>query len=109
MKVLELLALEGRKLHELNDMLPNWFFRHRALRCPWERKGEVMRTIADDYAGAEIEMFDGVRIRTNGGWFLVLPDASDPTVNVYAEGKSSGAADDLLAGVVTRIEALVEL
>jgi len=106
-KVLELLALEGRKLHELNDLLPNWFFRHRALRCPWERKGEVMRTLADDFAGTEIEMFDGVRINTNGGWFLVLPDASDPTVNVYAEGKTSGEADDLLADIVSRIETLV--
>jgi mannose-1-phosphate guanylyltransferase/phosphomannomutase len=107
-KVMELLAKEGRKLHELNDMLPHWFFRHRALRCPWERKGEVMRTIVNEYAGADIEMFDGVRVHVDGGWFLVLPDASDPALNVYAEGNSNEDADRLIGNIVSRIETLVE-
>jgi mannose-1-phosphate guanylyltransferase/phosphomannomutase len=106
-KIMELLAAEGRKLHELNDMLPAWFFRHRAIRCPWERKGEVMRTIADDYADREVEMIDGVRVSANGGWFLVLPDASDPTVNVYAEGHDNATADHLVDEVTARIETLV--
>jgi mannose-1-phosphate guanylyltransferase/phosphomannomutase len=107
-KVMELLAKEGRKLHELNDMLPHWFFRHRALRCPWERKGEVMRTIVNEYAGSDIEMFDGVRVHVDGGWFLVLPDASDPALNVYAEGNSNEDADRLIGNIVARIESLVE-
>jgi mannose-1-phosphate guanylyltransferase/phosphomannomutase len=106
-KVMEMLAGEGRKLHELNDMLPAWFFRHRTIPCPWERKGEVMRTIADDYADRDIELFDGVRVNANGGWFLVLPDASDPTVNVYAEGDSNESADHLVAEISARIENLV--
>jgi len=108
-KVLEMLALEGRPLHELNDIIPHWFFRHRAISCPWERKGEVMRTIADDYADEEMELFDGVRVDTNGGWFLVLPDASDPSVNVYAEGQTNDDADRLVEEVSHRIEALVEV
>jgi len=106
--VMEMLAKERRKLHELNDMLPVWFFRHRALRCPWERKGEVMRTIANEYAGNKLELFDGVRVYVDGGWFLILPDASDPTVNVYAEGRSNDDADRLLSHIVQRIERLVE-
>ena len=78
-KLMELLAAEGRKLHELNDLLPHWFFRHRAIQCPWERKGEVMRTIVDENQGRDVEMFDGVRVRLDGeSWFLVLPDARIP-------------------------------
>jgi mannose-1-phosphate guanylyltransferase/phosphomannomutase len=108
-KVMELLAQEGRKLHELNDMLPDWYFRHRAIACPWERKGEVMRSIAGEHPPETVELFDGVRVATNGGWFLVLPDASDPSVNVYAEGSSNEDADRLVDGVSQRIEALVGL
>ena len=104
---MELLALEGRKLHELNDMLPNWFFRHRAIRCPWERKGEVMRTIVGEYNGRDVEMVDGVRVSVDDGWFLVLPDASDPTLNVYAEGTSGDEADRLIGDVSNRIEHLI--
>jgi len=108
-KLMELLAGEGRKLHELNDMLPHWYFRHRAIQCPWERKGEIMRTIVDDHQGREIEMFDGVRVRLDGeGWFLVLPDASDPTLNVYVEGANGEEADRLIGDVARRIEQLVD-
>ena len=107
-KVLEMLAVEGRRLHELNDLVPQWYFRHRAIRCPWDRKGEVMRSVIDDHAGREMEMSDGVRVTLDGGWILVLPDASDPTVNVYAEGSSHEDADRLIAGIAERIERLVE-
>jgi mannose-1-phosphate guanylyltransferase/phosphomannomutase len=108
-KIMEMLAQEGRKLHELNDMLPHWFFRHRAISCPWERKGEVMRTIVDENQGRDIEMFDGVRVRLdNGDWFLVVPDASDPTVNVYAEGATNDDVDRLIGDISRRIEQLVE-
>ncbi|MDQ2907933.1 MAG: mannose-1-phosphate guanyltransferase [Candidatus Eremiobacteraeota bacterium] len=106
-KVLEMLAAEGRRLHELDDMLPSWYFRHKVIACPWERKGEVMRSVLDEYTGADVEMFDGVRIAVDGGWFLVLPDASDPAVNVYAEGHSNEEADQLIGDITNRIEALV--
>ncbi|MFY9780207.1 MAG: mannose-1-phosphate guanyltransferase [Candidatus Baltobacteraceae bacterium] len=107
-KVMELLALEGCKLHELVDLLPSWFFRHRTIACPWERKGEVMRTIVDEYQGGDVELFDGVRVNVNGGWFLVLPDASDPTLNVYAEGQNGDEADRLMGDISHRIESLVD-
>jgi mannose-1-phosphate guanylyltransferase/phosphomannomutase len=105
---MELLAQEGRRLHELNDLLPVWYFRHRAIRCPWERKGEVMRTIAADHAHENVEMVDGVRVDVDGGWFLVLPDASDPSVNVYVEGASNDEADRLVGAVSDRIERLID-
>jgi mannose-1-phosphate guanylyltransferase/phosphomannomutase len=108
-KVMELLALEGRKLHQLVDLLPSWFFRHRAIPCPWERKGEIMRTIVDEFQGSDVELFDGVRVNQNGGWILVLPDASDPTLNVYAEGQNGDEADRLMGDISHRIESLVEV
>ena len=106
-KVLEMLAGEGGKLHELNDMLPNWFYRSRSIRCPWERKGEVMRTIVDENPAELTELIDGVRVQKNGGWFLVLPDASDPTLNVFAEAQSGDDADRLIGEVSHHIETLV--
>jgi mannose-1-phosphate guanylyltransferase/phosphomannomutase len=106
-KIMEMLATEGVKLHQLNDLVPHWFFRHRAIACPWERKGEVMRTIADQYAPYVTEMIDGVRVASNGDWFLVLPDASHPSVNVYVEGHDNDSADHLVGEVSQRIAGLV--
>jgi mannose-1-phosphate guanylyltransferase/phosphomannomutase len=53
-------------------------------------------------------MFDGVRVHVDGGWFLVLPDASDPALNVYAEGNSNEDADRLIGNIIARIETLVD-
>jgi mannose-1-phosphate guanylyltransferase/phosphomannomutase len=109
-KVMEMLAQEGGKLHELNDMLPHWFLRHRKISCPWERKGEIMRTIVVENQGRDMQMFDGVRVTLDGGdWFLVLPDASDPILNVYAEGATGEEADRLIGEIAGHIEQLVEV
>ncbi len=106
-KIMEMLATEGVRLHQLNDLVPHWFFRHRSIACPWERKGEVMRTIADQYAPYVTEMIDGVRVASNGDWFLVLPDATHPSVNVYVEGHDNDSADHLVGDISHKIQTLV--
>lgn len=106
-KILELLAAERRSLSELVDQLPSWHLASRAVVVPWERKGEVMRTLFDEQRDNGIEMIDGIRVNRNGGWILVLPDASDPTVNVYAEGTSLDEAGQLVNEFAYRIEQLV--
>ena len=52
-----------------------------------------MRRLLDETHGENVELTDGIRIGRDGGWVLVLPDASDPIFNVYAEGDSSDGAD----------------
>lgn len=106
-KILELLAQEQRRLSELVDMLPTWYLASRSVAVPWERKGAVMRTLFDEQRESGIEMIDGIRIHRNGGWILVLPDASDPSVNVYAEGASNEEAGRFVDEFARRIEQLV--
>jgi phosphomannomutase len=68
-----------------------------------------MRTIVVENQGRDMQMFDGVRVDLNGGdWFLVLPDASDPTLNVYAEAPTGAGADRLIGEIAGHIEHLVE-
>jgi mannose-1-phosphate guanylyltransferase/phosphomannomutase len=106
-KMMELLALEKRPMSDFVDMLPEWHVARRSIPVPWERKGEVMRTIMDDHKDGNVELIDGIRVNRNGGWVLVLPDATDPTVNVVAEGTSDEEASQYLADVTSRIERLI--
>jgi mannose-1-phosphate guanylyltransferase/phosphomannomutase len=106
-KLMELLAVEKRKLSEFVDMLPEWHVARRSIPCPWERKGEVMRTLLDEQSNGNVELIDGIRINRDGGWVLVLPDASDPTVNIYAEGTSGEQATHFADEVTHRIERLI--
>ncbi|MFN2459153.1 MAG: sugar phosphate nucleotidyltransferase [Candidatus Velthaea sp.] len=106
-KLMELLALEKRRLSDFVDMLPEWHVARRSIPVPWERKGEVMRTLLDEQKDGNVELIDGIRVNLNGGWVLVLPDASDPTVNVYAEGTSDEEATRYADDVTHRIERLI--
>ena len=106
-KLMELLALEKRRLSELVDMLPEWHVARRSILVPWERKGEVMRTFLTEQNADDVELIDGIRVNHESGWVLVLPDASDPTVNVFSEGRSDEEAARYLDEVTARIERLI--
>lgn len=108
-KTLELLALEQRKLSELVDMLPDWRMASRSVRCPWEHKGRIMRTLINEQRNNKIELFDGLRVNRDNGWVLVLPDDSEPTFNVIAEGTTPETATRYVDAMATRIEELVNV
>jgi mannose-1-phosphate guanylyltransferase / phosphomannomutase len=105
-KIMELIAKQGRSLSDLVDELPAWHLAARRVRCPWERKGQIMRRLLDETHGENVELTDGIRIGRDGGWVLVLPDASDPIFNVYAEGDSADGADRHADELARRIEEL---
>ncbi len=105
-KIMELLARQGRPLGEIVDELPAWHLASRRDQCPWERKGQIMRRLLAETNGENVELTDGIRIGREGGWVLVLPDASDPLFNVYAEGRSDEEANRYADEIAGRIEEL---
>jgi mannose-1-phosphate guanylyltransferase/phosphomannomutase len=107
-KVMELLAAEHQPASELVDMLPDWHMASRAVPCPWDRKGLVMRALHDESRnGNNVQMIDGIRISENGGWVLVLPDASEAAVNVIAESTSDESADRTAGNMADHIMHLI--
>lgn len=105
-KLMELIASQRRSLSEIVDELPESHMASRRDRCPWERKGQIMRRLLDETDGEDVELTDGIRVRREGGWVLVLPDATDPLFNVYAEGRSADEANRYADEIATRIEQL---
>ena len=105
-KIMELLASAGHPLSEIVDELPTWHIATRRDHCPWERKGQIMRRLLDETDGQKVELTDGIRVSREGGWVLVLPDASDPQFNVYAEGRSDDEARHYVDEIAGRIEEL---
>ncbi len=87
-KLLELLAPVERPLSELVDALPRPQVVHRELRCPWARKGAVMRVLSERMKGRKTDTLDGIKVFDDGGWAQVLPDPAEPVVHVYVEGET---------------------
>lgn len=86
-QVLEHLTYQGRTLHEAVRDLPPLIYQVDSVHCPWERKGRVMRLLVEKHQDRPMELLDGVKIQTRPNhWVLVLPDAVEPLVHVYADG-----------------------
>jgi mannose-1-phosphate guanylyltransferase / phosphomannomutase len=107
-KLLELLAPLRQPLSEIVAELPESTVIHRRVRCPWSRKGAVMRILTERMQGREIDVRDGIKVFEERGWAQVLPDPDEPLVHVYAEGQTpeEGARlEDEFVGLVEEIVA----
>ena len=86
-QVIEHLTYQGRSLSEAVKSLPPLIYQVDSVHCPWERKGQVMRLLVEKHQDKQVELLDGVKIETRPEhWILVLPDAVEPLVHVYADG-----------------------
>jgi len=106
-RLLELLARDGRSLSEIVGELTTGHVVHDTVRTPSDVKGAVMRQVMEQTAGAETDLIDGVRVQQDGGWVLVLPDPEEPVTHVWAEGRSGRESRRLLQEYVRRIRQAV--
>jgi mannose-1-phosphate guanylyltransferase/phosphomannomutase len=107
-KLLELLATQERPVSELVAELPRPTLVHRALPCPWGRKGLVMRLLNEQLASRRVDLQDGVKAYDERGWVQVLPDPDEPLVHLFAEGATEELTVELAAEVAALIESIVQ-
>jgi mannose-1-phosphate guanylyltransferase/phosphomannomutase len=106
-KLLELLAPLGRPLSEIVGELPTSAVVHREVRCPWARKGTVMRIVTERMKGRNVDVSDGIKVFDERGWAQVLPDPDEPLVHVYAEGRTAEEGAALEAEFLGLVEDVV--
>jgi len=109
-KLLDLLARDGRQLSEVRRGLHAVYMTHEAVATPWEQKGLVMRSLMEK-ADGELVLVDGVKVRhgtTDGTeWALALPDPQAAVTHLWAEGATAAAARALSKDYARRIRRLV--
>jgi mannose-1-phosphate guanylyltransferase / phosphomannomutase len=107
-KLLELLAEQDEPLSALVAELPRPTLVHRALPCPWGRKGLVMRLLNENLASRRLDLLDGVKAWDDRGWVQALPDPDEPFVDVYAEGATEALSEELADEIAAWVSAIVE-
>lgn len=90
--VARMLDRMSMSMDELVESLPTFHKTAAAVFCPTDRKGAVMRRVTEVASDKDVDMTEGVRALYEDGWALVLPDASEPTVNLWAEAETLEAA-----------------
>ena len=98
-KLIEMLTIQERTLAELRNDLPNICHKFYSIRCPWKTKGSLMRHLVETHPPENLELIDGVKIVNpqNDNWILILPDAGEPLVHIYANSSDRNWVDRQLA------------
>ena len=94
-KVMELSSRAGLSLDQAFAKLPGHTYHHLQLPCAWENKGGLMRRMSEDAVDQRASFTDGVRIDTERGWVLLLPDEYRPIAHIYVEAADQADADAL--------------
>jgi len=94
-KLLELLAKEGRAVSAVRQEIPKEAYERRAEAVPWDAKGRVMRTMVEMHRDASVDLADGIKVFVDGGWVLVLPDPDMPTYHIIVSLEDTARAKAL--------------
>jgi mannose-1-phosphate guanylyltransferase/phosphomannomutase len=109
-KLIEMLTIQERSLATVRSELPRVIHKAHIVRCPWTVKGALMRYLVETHPAQNLELIDGVKICQpyDDSWVLVLPDASEPIVHLYANSNDRDWVDESLRQYRARVQAFVE-
>ncbi|MBD1936967.1 mannose-1-phosphate guanyltransferase [Microcoleus sp. FACHB-68] len=109
-KLIEMLRLQERSLAQIRSELPRVVHRSYTMRCPWTIKGALMRHLVEIHSTDSLELVDGVKVfdRIRDNWVLILPDAGEPLVHIFANSNSPEWVDETLRNYRNRIQVFIE-
>ncbi|MBW4618987.1 MAG: mannose-1-phosphate guanyltransferase [Cyanosarcina radialis HA8281-LM2] len=109
-KLMEMLSLQERSVGGIRAELPRVSHKSYTVRCPWTAKGALMRHLVETHPDESLELIDGVKIchPQNDSWVLILPDAGEPLVHIFANSSDRYWVDETLREYRTRVQEFVE-
>ena len=109
-KLIEMLTIQERSLAQVRAELPRVTHKSSTVRCPWTAKGALMRQMVETHTVDRLELVDGVKIFNykRDNWVLILPDAGEPLVHIYANSSDRGWVDETLREYRLRVQEFVD-
>lgn len=103
-KILEMLALSGKSLSEVDKETPRLYMAKYNLYCTKEQKGRIMRRLVEESDKSPKQLIDGVKIFFDEfKWVLCLPDSEREIFHINAEGKTRKTAENLVKKYTNKI------
>lgn len=95
-KLIEMLKVQERSLTQVRSELPLVCHKSISLRCASKIKGALMRYLVETEVQDKLELIDGVKIIQphTDNWVLILPDAGEPLIHLYANSDSREWVDE---------------
>ncbi len=108
-KLLEMLTIQERSLVQIRAELPRVCHKSYTMRCPWKVKGALMRYLVETHPTENLELIDGVKIiePQRDNWVLILPDAGEPLVHIFANSEDRDWVDESLKNYRQRVQEFI--
>ncbi|MDP2859589.1 MAG: sugar phosphate nucleotidyltransferase, partial [Bacillota bacterium] len=103
--LLSLISRAGLAIEELVADVPEIHFIRKAVPCPWEAKGRVMRHLSRQSSVAPT--VEGVLARHESGTVLVLPHSEEAVCELFVEAASWELADELSDVYADKVRSLI--
>lgn len=94
-KLMELLGKEEAALSEVLREIPPTVFVQRKIPCAWERKGALMRRLAEHAKGKQSQFIDGVKIFHGEDWALIYPSQDEAYFHLCVEAGDRNTAGEI--------------
>lgn len=107
-KIIDFLIEESISLSNIVDEIPVYYLKKHTLSCSYENMGNIIRQIVEIKKGDNIELFDGIKLNSEKGWVLILPDNEKPVFNIYSEGNTQEFADEISSNITEEISKLMK-
>lgn len=109
-KLIEMLTLQERSLAQIRADLPRVCHKTYTMRCPWTVKGALMRYLVETHPAEQLELVDGVKVfdARNDNWILLLPDAGEPLVHIFANSDDRDWVDDTIREYRQRVQDFID-
>jgi mannose-1-phosphate guanylyltransferase/phosphomannomutase len=109
-KLLEMLTIQERSLVQIRSELPRVCHKSYTVRCPWKVKGALMRYLVETHTTENLELIDGVKIINplNDNWVLILPDAGEPLVHIFANSDDREWVDNSISAYRHKVQKFID-
>ncbi|HEY9615831.1 MAG TPA: mannose-1-phosphate guanyltransferase [Microcoleaceae cyanobacterium] len=109
-KLIEMLTIQERSLGQIRSEMPRVCHKTYTVRCPWSVKGALMRHLVETHPVECLELVDGVKIFNyqRDSWVLILPDAGEPLVHIFANSSDRNWVDETLREYRIRVQDFVD-
>ena len=106
--IIEFLTMQSISISDLINEIPDFHIKKNELKCDFESRGYIIRKLIEECEEENLELFEGVKINFDNGWYLVIPDNEQPIFNIYTEGYTEEYADELFDIASKKIQYLID-
>jgi len=112
-KILELMAATGRSFGDLIGEIPVYPLLKAKLKCPNEKKEQVMEELSRKLPEAfqdtkDVLTVDGIGVSLQQGWVLVRPSGTEPVIRITCEAPSQEIVEEILRKAKTAVEDAIQ-